>query len=390
MKKILIFSLAIVSLIACTKNESLDKEQKYITLGASIEQTEPTPKATLNGSLETLWASGDMIRVYISNNAGDWHDDIDFELYSGQGTTNGVFRGPYDYSDNNHWDQYAFFPYYYTASGGETNTGTNMGGDGFYFCLPESYYNYTSGQSFLPLLANMSTGGTQPSIISFKHVGAAIVVNLTGVPGAAKSLGLTVADKNIFGWPGKVVLSEVGTANGKIAASDGSNSTVWMNFATADESRSFQFIYPVPTIATTSNLTFTMYDKNNIRIWQKTASNQPAIGRAQALVMPERAVNAIPQNMYLIGYWSGADQETGEAFSNSTGKLTMTFSGDAYVCLRAADTGDWYMTDAYVASGNTATVKPQKGDKLHVPAGTWEFTMTYQTDGSIVITYAAA
>ena len=68
----------------------------------------------------------------------------------------------------------------------------------------------------------------------------------------------------------------------------------------------------------------------------------------------------------------------------------MTFSGDAYVCLRAADTGDWYMTDAYVASGNTATVKPQKGDKLHVPAGTWEFTMTYQTDGSIVITYAAA
>lgn len=145
-----------------------------------------------------------------------------------------------------------------------------------------------------------------------------------------------------------------------------------------------------PVIASTSDMTFTMYDKNNLKIWEKTASSQPAIGRAKALVMPTKDVAPIPQNMYLVGYWGGADQNTGEAFDNATGTLTHTFSGDAYVCLRAADTGNWYMTDAYVGSGYTALLKAQSGDKLYVPAGTWKFTMTYISDGTITLTFEAA
>lgn len=86
-----------------------------------------------------------------------------------------------------------------------------------------------------------------------------------------------------------------------------------------------------PVVAYTSDMTFTMYDKNNLKIWEKTASSQPAIGRAKALVMPTKDVAPIPQNMYLVGYWGGADQNTGEAFDNATGTITHTFSGDAYV-----------------------------------------------------------
>ena len=48
------------------------------------------------------------------------------------------------------------------------------------------------------------------------------------------------------------------------------------------------------------------------------------------------------------------------------------------------------MTDAYVGSGYTALLKAQSGDKLYVPAGTWKFTMTYNSDGTITLTYEAA
>lgn len=397
MKKITILSLAILLLFACSKNESSVEEQSFITLGASIEQTSPTLKANLNGSLETLWATGDIIKVYVSNNSNTWNTVADFRLISGEGTANGVFRSNDDYSDGNHWDWYAFFPYYYTASDGVANTDTNMGGDGFYFCLPNAYYSYTSGQSFLPLLADLTGGSAQPSSISFKHVGGAVVVNLTGVPGAAKSLGMTVAGKNIYGWPGKVNLSEVGTADGKITASDGSNSTVWMNFATAEADRDFQFIFPVPTIASTSDLTFTMYDSNNLKIWQKTASNQPAIGRAEALVMPEKSVSPIPYDIYLAGWINNADVYTtiDDTYKFVNGSLNLNLTSDSYILLNFTNDGSEagnirYLLPAYEESATSATFSTEYNDynnKLKVPAGNRTFTLSYNTTGTITLSY---
>ena len=392
MKRILLFSsVAIIAMASCAKQETADDlaVSKSIVLGANIEQPTVDTKATLDGSLNTLWATGDKIKVYIANGANDWYDDIDFTLSSGNGTSSGTFKTDDEFSATDHWDNYAFFPYYYTTSGGAGNTGSNMGGDGFYFNLPDAYYNYTSGQSFIPLIANMSGGSTHPTSIDFKFVGGAVDVNLNKVPGAAKSLGLSVEGKNITGWPGKVLVANAGTDY--ITASNGSNSTVTLYIdSSGTEDRSFKFIYPVPVISTTSNLTFTMSDKNGLKIWEKTASSQPAIGRAKALVMPTKDVAPMPQNMYLVGYWDSADQTTGVAFDNATGTLTKTFSGDAYVCLRAADIGKWYMTDTYVGSGYTALLKCQSGEKLYVPAGTWKFTMTYNSAGTITLTYEDA
>lgn len=386
MKRNLLFVLAAMAVVACSTEKANAPELKYMELGASIE---PVTKATIDGSLNTLWSDGDAIKVYVSNNANDWNTVEEFTIHSGVGTPNGIFRSAIDYSSGNHWDYYAYFPYNYTALSGAAHTESNMGGDGFYFCLPESYYNYTSGRSYLPMLANMTGGSAQPTSVTFKFVGGAVILNLKGVPGAAHSLGMKVDGKNIFGWPGKVDLSEVGTAAGKITASDGTDSSVWLNFdGSGDDSRDFEFIFPVPTIASGANLTFTMYDRNGLVIWRKTASNQPAISRAGALIMPELTLNAKPQNMYLIGYLNGADNNTGLAFNNTTGTLTgVTFTQDSYVCLRAADTGNWYMTDTFVSSGSSATMKAQSGDKLKVPAGTYTFTMSYQSNGSIVLSY---
>lgn len=413
MKKILISSIAILSLVACSKTDSPVKEQKSITLGASIEQptdatastaaniSAPDVKATLNNSLSTLWATGDIIRMYVANDPNDWHDEINLTLASGAGSTNGVFRAAAEYGGNDRWNNYAFFPYYYTSSTGGDNTGSNMGGGGFYFHLPESYYNYTSGQSFLPLLANMSGGSTQPASVSFKHVGGAVVVNLTGVPGAAKSLGMTIAGKNIQGWPGKVVLSEVGTDSGKITASNGDNSTVWMNFATAAGNRDFKFIFPVPSISSTSNITFTMYDKNDVMIWQKTASSQPAIGRAQALVMPNKAVSPVPHDIYLAGYINGSDVYTTDnnTYKFVNGSLSLNLTQDSYVLLNFNNTNkegssslgnQRYLLPAYEGSATSATFSVDETNydhKLKVPAGNKTFTLAYNTDGTITLSY---
>lgn len=393
MKKLFIFaSVVVLSIVSCSKHDVNEEPiiRNGIFLGANIEQPNVDSKAVLDGSLNTLWATGDVIKVNIANGDNSWNADIDFTLYSGNGSASGTFRTADEYSEADHWDNYAFFPWYYTNSAGTVvGTGTNMGGDGFYFNLPDEYYNYTSGQSFVPLIADMSGSGKHPTSIDFKYVGGAVVLNLNKVPGAAKSLGMTVAGKNVTGWPGKINVAEAGSA--QIIATDGSNNSIWFNFDdSGTEDRSFKFIYPVPVINTSSNLTFTMYDKNDLKIWEKTASSQPAIGRAKALVMPTKDVAPIPQNMYLVGYWGGVDQNDGEAFDNATGQLTKKFDGDAYVCLRAADTHKWYMTDAYVSSGNTALLKAKTGDKLFVPAGTWKFAMIYNSDGTITLTYEAA
>ena len=382
----------VLATVACTKSNDLDPiVNKAVSLNAILEQpVSADTKAELNGSYQTLWRTGDVIKVFIENGTGDWNTQEDFTLSSADRSTSGTFHCDTEYSETDHWDRFAFFPYYYTGPTGATNTGSNVGGDKkMYFNLPSAYYDYTSGQSFLPLVANLGLEGVKhPSSANFKFVGGAVVVNLTGVPGAAKSLGMIVEGKRITGFFDAVEQSNIGTASGIITAEAGSGNEVWFNFdSSGSVDRTFKFIYPVPVINETSNLTFKMYDKNNLLIWQKTASGQSAIGRAQALVMPSKPVTPIPQNMYLVGYWGSEDHNDGEAFNNSTGSVSVTFPSEAYVCLRAADTGNWYMTDALV-EGTTATVKAQSGNKLHITtAGTYTFSMAYQSDGSIVLSY---
>ena len=382
------------TVLSCTKaNNNISADKKVWTLSADIEQPTSVTKADLNSDLQTLWKTGDVIKVYIENGANDWSTADDFTLSSGNGNMSGTFHCSTEYSETDHWDRFAYFPYYYKSSpeGDTGNTGSEVDGDKkMKFNLPQGYYCYESGQSYLPLLANLGTSGVKhPASASFKFVGGAVVLNLTKVPGAAKSVGLYVDGKDITGQLGLIEQANVGNASGILTAGGtGTNNNVWLNFdSTGSEDRSFKFIFPVPTISGEPDLTFKMYDKNNLLIWQKTASDQSAIGRAQALVMPAKEVTPIPQNMYLVGYWSGADDKTGIAFDNTTGTCSLTHTGDGYVCLRAADTGNWYMTDAYVGSGTTATVKCKSGEKLYVPEGTHTYTMAYQSDGSIVLSY---
>ncbi len=190
-------------------------------------------------------------------------------------------------------------------------------------------------------------------------------------------------------------IATTAAGSGSITGPEASSGNgVYLHFATADANRPFKYVFPVPAIESPT-LTFKMWDKNGLVIWTASPKAQSSIGRASALVMPELTISPVPQNMYLVGWINGADVATGDsedyAFDNKTCKLTVNLTAaNNYVCLGAKDTGKWYMTDEYVGSGNVATLKCQTGDKLYVPAGNWTFTMTYQTDGSIKLTYDEA
>lgn len=383
MKRIFVFAIAISVLFSCSKEQS--EQTKAPLLKATVETQ--TTKGTLDGNLDFYWQSGDHIGLYVSNDADTWNTNADYYLSTGANSTSATFTCDTDYSSGNHWDIGAFYPW--QGSGSSYN---NIYNGYVYFKLPTDYYSYESGQSYVPMLADLSGGTTQPTGISFKYAAGAVILNLNGVPGSANSLGM-ITNRQICGDGFSGIATTAAGSGVLTGAESASNNSIYLHFATAADDRSYKFIFPVPAIETPS-LTFKMWDEEGLVIWTASPKAQSSIGRAEALVMPEITISPVPQNMYLVGYINGGDVATGTddyAFNNKTGTLTKKFTADDnYVCLGAYDTGDWYMTDAYVGSGTTATLKAQSGDKLYVPAGTWTFTMTYQTDGSIVLTYAAA
>ncbi len=95
----------------------------------------------------------------------------------------------------------------------------------------------------------------------------------------------------------------------------------------------------------------------------------------------------LSQNYSLVGYWSGADQNTGYQFNNN-GTLTVTFNTDAYVCVKEPG-GAWYMIDGTYSAGTTGSVLVKKnGEKLFVPGNTEvTFTLTENSDGSLFLSY---
>ena len=98
--------------------------------------------------------------------------------------------------------------------------------------------------------------------------------------------------------------------------------------------------------------------------------------------------NTLSQQYSLVGYWSGAIQDTGYQF-NQNGTLTVTFNTDAYVVVKEPG-GAWYMIEGAYSAGATGTVlKKTEGEKLFVPANTEvTFTLTENKDGTLFLSYA--
>ena len=103
---------------------------------------------------------------------------------------------------------------------------------------------------------------------------------------------------------------------------------------------------------------------------------------------------------YLFGSINGAnygcedDWETIGEYKFVDGKLSATFSAVSYVGVKTGDNSTWYMTDGW--QGNTQSVTLYKtslldedANKLLVPEGKIDFTLTENADGTLTLAYTA-
>ena len=308
MKKILfIVAVATLFFVGCEK-EKMFEPTNSIVLKAF---TEPTTKASLNGEYATVWSADDKVGLVVTNSNGvnDWFTNQECTLTEGANTTTATFTSTTSYGETDQWNIAAFFPWNGTGS-----TANNWYGGDVYFKMPESYSEYTSGQSYLPLVADMSGGVSQPTEMRFKHVGAAVKVTINNLPAGAHSIGMTVDGEQVYG-NFHISVSDAGTSAMVLDDSpvDTDKNTIWLNFAPANAERAFTFIFPVPAL-TTPKLSFQIYDKNDVLVWSKNLRAQTgSLDHADLLEMPATDITPYAKHKTVStfgvrGSFSGIDQ----------------------------------------------------------------------------------
>ncbi len=106
------------------------------------------------------------------------------------------------------------------------------------------------------------------------------------------------------------------------------------------------------------------------------------------------------QDYYLFGYINGADYACESDYTNLgeykfvDGKVTVRFTKDSYVAVKAADNAHWYMTSGWQGYVNSAVLYNTKvlsnADKLYVPGGKLvTFTLVDNGDDTYVLSYEA-
>ena len=340
-KRAYIILSATIAIAACNKevvDQSEVNDVKVGILSAEIETLDT--KATMNGSYQLLWSSGDKIALYV--NDGSWTDkNQPFTLVGEGGSTSGRFQWDHGNFGNANANA-AFFPWQ-----GQAGEGYNsISGTTLYITLPSSYSNYTSGQMLTPLMAKVTydSDNSRYNLIHFKHIGGAVKLTINKVPAKAHCVAMTVEGKNIHGYAGAVSPANADTGEEKLVAGSGSNDTVNLDIDdTGSSERNFDFIFPVPTM-TSPTLTFNMYGPGDLVLWRAKASNQSNIGRAdilafdsdKAITLSEAqvATNVLKYNNFYLRGWNinndGADY-AGNDYAFASGSLNHTFGGLAYV-----------------------------------------------------------
>lgn len=114
-----------------------------------------------------------------------------------------------------------------------------------------------------------------------------------------------------------------------------------------------------------------------------------------------KSVDSVGSNKtyYLFGYINGADYGCESDYQNmgvykfTNGTLTANFNQVSYVAVKEANNAAWYMTNGY--QGDTATSATlyntnnlgTNADKLRVPSGKVNFTLTENSNGTLTLSY---
>lgn len=302
MKKVLYLAAAAALLFSCQKEiDSFEEAQNdNFSFKVTIEELSAPTKAEMNDTYDLVWKTDDKIAVH----ATGWNDEP-FTLVGAGGSSSADFT----------WDNgtefspnaiAAFFPY----GGGNNYSETNSAA---YFTLPYSYSGYTSGKMLTPLVASLTSS---TDVINFQHAAAAIKVTINNLPAGAHSIGMSVAGQPINGYF-HVAKGDFGTKAIELNGTDtfvnkDDPNSVWINFEPLAAEQAFTFVFPVPAL-TTPQLSFAIYDKNDIEVWSKNVKAQANnLGRADVLVMPAVSITPYPQfdavsSYYVHGSFDGTN-----------------------------------------------------------------------------------
>ena len=290
-KSIILVAVATLFLLACQKENQNGKDNdKGFVLKASIETLDPPTSATINDDFKLVWSAGDTIGVFVDE--PDWeYKNQPFILEGNGGSTIGDFTYLYGSFDKT-TATVAYFPW---QSDKHDNVNNFYDGD-VYFNLPQGYTGYYSGKMLTPLVAPMHYNGSGYDDIAFKHAGAAIKVIVTNLPAGAHSMGVFVDGKQIRG---NFHISTSDFGSGSLVPNDSedtSKNDVWLNFEPTNAEGPFTFIFPVPPL-TTPKLSFKIYDKNDVLVWEKNLKAQSrSLGRGDILSMPP--ISIIPYEKF--------------------------------------------------------------------------------------------
>ena len=102
---------------------------------------------------------------------------------------------------------------------------------------------------------------------------------------------------------------------------------------------------------------------------------------------------------YLFGYINGANYACEEDTANlgsykfSSGKLTVTFTQDSYVAVKASDNANWFMAQSYTTATSVTLYNTSTGanEKMFVPGGVKvTFTLTVNSNGTLKLSYTTS
>ncbi len=344
MRKILyvFYTIVITIMVAsCSKEQSASIEPAVSVVSLSASAEDNLSKATLGGetSKTWTWTSGDQIGVYFYKNGADYDPwTATFNLKGTSSTTNGVFSWTGDPTDIC-WNVGAIYPKF-----GNSISWNNTNKKHYAYVELKTAYDYTAGQVFMPMVANMSSESSQPTGVNFKHVAAAVKVTLNNLPSKVAKVSIT-ADKIISGWC-NIAIPDAGTgvlvANG---GDDGSSKTVAFNIESADIASSMPFYFPIRTIEDPT-LYLSLINSDGEPFWSKkatltTGEKKVTLGRGDILdlgsvsyssddkyiiVGIQSTWNADP-TYYQVHYWD--DSSAGDVNLNASG-VQLTKDGRTY------------------------------------------------------------
>ena len=263
-----ILAIIILGLVSCQKEDILPEEP--VTPPATLNQTiildaskeELSTISETNAELHMLWKKGDAIAVHVMrNNTGRF---LKFDLYQGDGSTNGKFRG--EIAGDESLTPFAIYPYQEDLS----ISGTDLS-----FELPQKR-NYTQSLD-APMIAHINE---DKSILEFKHLCGFLQFTLENVPTNATTFKL-IASKNIAG---NCMINFQNEELGLQMMDNASNSIV-VDLTSDNPSSTYQILIPVP-VGEYASMSFVLTDATGNELTNISTSEISVVKRASILNIP--------------------------------------------------------------------------------------------------------